>query len=121
MKKEEKANVILFIGPLVCGMYRRKIYEEKAKVVAAVWVTGLIQFLAALQIYRQDDVKKWIKGKMDSWRNGCFRKWTIFQFTPPPSQNGCASQNCSSNHPRCQSCSIRVTQTAATTFAFSSV
>ena len=57
MKKEEKANVILFIGPLVCGMYRRKIYEEKAKVVAAVWVTGLIQFLAALQIYRQDDVK----------------------------------------------------------------
>ena len=41
MKKEEKANVILFIGPLVCGMYRRKIYEEKAKVVGGGGVGGV--------------------------------------------------------------------------------
>ena len=32
-------------------LYRRRIYaEEKAKVVADVWGTELIQFLAALQI-----------------------------------------------------------------------
>ena len=37
----------------------RRIYgEEKAKVIAAVWGTELIQFLAALQIESQDDFKK---------------------------------------------------------------
>ena len=37
---------------------RRKINtEEKAKVVAAVWETELIQFLAALGIFHQDDFK----------------------------------------------------------------
>ena len=39
----------------VRSAHRRRIYtEEKAKVVAAVWGTELIQFLATLQIYRQD-------------------------------------------------------------------
>ena len=32
--------------------------EEKAKVVAAVWGTELIKFLAALQNWRQDDLNK---------------------------------------------------------------
>ena len=32
--------------------------EEKAKVVAAVWGTTFIQFLAALTILPQDDMKK---------------------------------------------------------------
>ena len=32
--------------------------EEKAKVVAAIWGTKLIQFLAALAILHQDDMKK---------------------------------------------------------------
>ena len=36
--------------------HRRRINtEEKAKVVAAVWGTELIQFLAALAILHQDD------------------------------------------------------------------
>ena len=39
--------------------HRKRIYtEEKAKVVAAVWGTELIHFLAAQQILRQDDFKK---------------------------------------------------------------
>ena len=39
-------------------MGRKKIMtEEKAKVVAAVWGTELIQFLAALAILHQDDLK----------------------------------------------------------------
>ena len=37
-------------------MQRRRIYtEEKEKVVAAVWGTELIQFIAALAILYQDD------------------------------------------------------------------
>ena len=32
--------------------------EEKAKVVAAVWGMELIQFLAALDIFHQDDVEE---------------------------------------------------------------
>ena len=38
---------------------RRKINtEEKAKVVAAVWETELIQFLAVLAVMHQDGMKK---------------------------------------------------------------
>ena len=50
--------------------------EEEAKVVAAVWGTEFIQFHAALciQIQRQDYLKKWNNGKMDTWQNGCFEK-----------------------------------------------
>ena len=40
--------------------------EEKAKVVAAIWGTELIQFLAALAILHQDDWKKWMNRKMDT-------------------------------------------------------
>ena len=39
--------------------HRRRMYtEEKAKVVAAVSVTALIQFLAEQAILHQDDMKK---------------------------------------------------------------
>ena len=49
--------------------YRKRIYTEaKAKVVSALWGTEFIQFLAALQ----DDLKKWMNRKMDTWWNGCF-------------------------------------------------
>ena len=40
-------------------LHRRRIkIEEKAKVVAAIWGTEFIPFLAALTIYHQDDLKK---------------------------------------------------------------
>ena len=40
---------------------KRRIYtEEKAKVVAAAWGTKLIQFLAALAVLLQNDMKKLI-------------------------------------------------------------
>ena len=41
-----------------CCRHRRRINtEEKAKVVAAVWGTEFIQFLAALAILHQDEMK----------------------------------------------------------------
>ena len=41
------------------GSHSRRIYtEDKAKVVAAVWGTYFIQFLAALAIFHQDYLKK---------------------------------------------------------------
>ena len=45
--------------------------EEKEKVVAAVWMTELIQFLAALAIMHQDER---MNKKMATWLNGCFEK-----------------------------------------------
>ena len=41
------------------GVSRTGVFtEEKAKVVAAVWGTEFIQFLAALAIFHQDYMKK---------------------------------------------------------------
>ena len=41
------------------GSYKKRINtEEKAKVVAAVWGTERIQFLAALAVLHWDDLKK---------------------------------------------------------------
>ena len=40
------------------GYRRRTKTEEKAKVVAAVWETELIQFLAALDIFHQNDFEE---------------------------------------------------------------
>ena len=43
---------------VVCWGHRRRINtEEKAKVVAAVWGTEFLQFLAALAVFHYDDVK----------------------------------------------------------------
>ena len=41
------------------GTHRRRIYtEDKGKVVAAVWGTEFIPFLAMLAVFHQDDMKK---------------------------------------------------------------
>ena len=51
--------------------HRRRIYtEEKAKVVAAVWGTEFIQFLAALAVLHQDDKKKRMKCTRIKWKKG---------------------------------------------------
>ena len=48
--------------------------EEKAKVIAAVWGTKLIQFLAASAIFHKDDLKKRMNRITASCWNGCFGK-----------------------------------------------
>ena len=51
--------------------HRRRIYtENKAKVVAAVWGTEFIEFLATLAILHQDDMKKRINCTRMIWRKG---------------------------------------------------
>ena len=52
-----------------CAYCRRRIYtEEKAKVVAAVWGTELIKFLAALvAILPQDDLKNRMNSPFSSY------------------------------------------------------
>ena len=50
---------------------RRRIYtEEKAKVVAAVWSTEFIQFLAALAIFHQDDLNNRMNLSFSSYHPG---------------------------------------------------
>ena len=44
--------------------------EEKAKVVAAGWGTELIQFIAALAIFHQDDLKKGMNSSYSSFHPG---------------------------------------------------
>ena len=56
------------------GHIRRINTEEKAKVVAAAWGKELIQFLAAIAILHQNDLKKRINRITATWRNGCFEK-----------------------------------------------
>ena len=48
--------------------------KEKANVVAAVLGTELIQFLDALAIFHQDDLKKKINRIIAALQNGCFGK-----------------------------------------------
>ena len=88
--------------------------RRKAKVVAAVWMTELIQFLAALAIMHQDER---MNKKMATWLNGCFEKWMIIWLTPTH-QHGCSLKKLL--HKSSLKCSIQVPP-AATTFAFSSV
>ena len=45
---------------------------KKAKVVTAVWGTNLIQILAALAIFDQDDMKKNVNRITATWWNGRF-------------------------------------------------
>ena len=53
------------------GRHRRRIKaEKKAKVVAAVWETVMNQFLAALAILHQDDLKKGLNSSYSSYRPG---------------------------------------------------
>ena len=49
------------------GAQRRRIYtEQKAKVVDTAWRTDLIQFLAALAILHQDDLKNRMNSSFSS-------------------------------------------------------
>ena len=51
--------------------HRRRIYtEEMEKVVATVWGAESIQFLAALAIFHQDDMKKRMNSFYSSTRRG---------------------------------------------------
>ena len=66
--------------------HRRRIYaEEKAKVVAGVWGTDCIPYLAALAILQQDDLKK---------RINCTRTIT------KKNMKNMTNSSLSSNHPR---------------------
>ena len=51
-----------------CSHRRRIKTEKKAKVVAAVWGTELIQFFAVLAILHQDDLKKGMNTSYSSYR-----------------------------------------------------
>ena len=44
--------------------------EEKGNVVAAVWGTEFIQFLAALAILNQDDLKNMMNASFSSYHPG---------------------------------------------------
>ena len=64
---------MLLLFPEIPADHRRRIKtEKKAKVVAAVWGTEFIQFLAALDIFDQDE-KRINRNKATRW-NGCFEK-----------------------------------------------
>ena len=50
---------------------RRRIYtEDKAKGVAAVWGTEYIQFLAALAVFHQNDLKTRMNSSFSSYHPG---------------------------------------------------
>ena len=66
--------------------HRRRINteEEKTKDVVAAWWTDLIQFLVALVILHQDDLKKRMNKITATWRNGCCEKMAAHHTKPPP-------------------------------------
>ena len=69
--------------------HRRRIKtEEKAKVVAAVWGTELIQFLATLDIFYQDDFEKKdeyrLLGRRDALKKLRIILFTSYQTTTLP-------------------------------------
>ena len=56
-------------------VHRRRIkIEDKTKVIGAIWGTELIQFLAALAIFHQDDLKKRTNRITATWQSGCSGK-----------------------------------------------
>ena len=66
----------------------KKQTEEKAKVVAAVWGTELIQFLATLDIFYQDDFEKKdeyrLLGRRDALKKLRIILFTSYQTTTLP-------------------------------------
>ena len=70
----EHDYVCLFLFRHIASMslpHRRWIKtKEKAKVVAAVWGTKLIQFDVLLAILHQDDLKKGMNSSYSSYRPG---------------------------------------------------
>ena len=65
---------------------RRTNTEEKAKVVAAVWGKEFIQFLAALSILHQDDLKKRMADT--KLNGGIITKWRILNKMADSKQDG---------------------------------
>ena len=99
--------------------HRRRIKtEEKAKVVATAWGTEWIQFLDAIAILHQDELKKGMNSSYSSYRSGAIhpiRHIFLVQFIQFFQSSWCkiasAARNWINYFP----------QTAVTTFAFSSV
>ena len=74
------------------------------------WCLGvgpeMIQFLAALAILHQYDLRERMNRITAPMRNRCFEKMDdqpvhTMHTKPQPSQNGCSAKNLSSNHPFC--------------------
>ena len=68
--KKAKTRILLSTTSLslVAKTHRIRINtEENAKVVTAAWGTEFIQFLAALAILHQNDLKKRMNRIMDTW------------------------------------------------------
>ena len=65
--------------------HRRRIYtEEKTKVIATVWGTEFIQFLAALAILSQDDLRSGMILYFSSYHTGALNPFLhiiLMQFT----------------------------------------
>ena len=80
--------------------HRRRIKtEEKAEVIAAVWGTDLIPFLAALTILHQDDLKKEVNSSYSSYCHGAIHLHIVLvQFILFFISSWCNSSY-SSNHP----------------------
>ena len=72
---------------VIPGHGRRIKTEEKAKVVVAYWGMELIQFLAAVAILHQDNLKKRMN-RTATLSNGCFEK-IADNHTNPPSWHPC--------------------------------
>ena len=75
LEKKTRIHLILAVVgqnlPQVGFGHRRRIYtEEKAKVVAAVWETELLQFLAVLAIFHQDDLKNRMNSSFSVYHPG---------------------------------------------------
>ena len=90
----------------------------------------MIQFLAALAILHQNDLKKKMNRITAYWQNGCFEKWMIIWFTPYQTTNlpkwmfSPLKKNFSSKHPCCKMVSAAfkyIPLRAAMIFAFPSV
>ena len=100
------------------GNHRRRIYtEEKANVVATVWGTKFIQFLALLAILHQDDLKNRMNSSFSSYLPGAihpFLRIILVQFILFFKSSWCKIASRAGNW------IIFVAQTATTTFAFSS-
>ena len=72
MKLTSKYLQVWIIFPRLESYKIRINTVKKAKVVTAVWGTNLIQILAALAIFDQDDMKKNVNRITATWWNGRF-------------------------------------------------
>ena len=72
--RKSAAMILFCVACMVEKHHRRMIYtEEKAKVVAAVWGTECIQFLAMLAIFHQDYLKNRMNSSFSSYHPGAIQ------------------------------------------------